>query len=344
MKEFITIMANYWPITIAALADYWPKALVFVGLVVFLLLLLVTRIYILKSPKYLFWARIITLFLVAVGSVATSLISVDGAIGIVITGVFGIRQLGISQENQFFRRLRDAEKSLGHDSPTSKRFGIREFEKLSKSVHADLGGCESICATLNDFVRERAVPPRDNKGHLLPNIPPDDWGSIKLAIRVLGAIAPDKDDMREINLTDLHLRGVNLEKINLAKANLRGANLHEAKLSNANLSGAKLQNTNLQFATLESADFQDAELERADVTGAKLQGAKNLESKQLAQVICQRKYLLFSLGQEFTIPAHRAYEWGMNNGGLCRCFTKSSDPVSETWIDHRPPQWPQPLS
>ena len=90
-------------------------------------------------------------------------------------------------------------------------------------------------------------------------------------------------DLREANLTGVHLAQADLTRIDLhgvrlVRADLRGASLTEANLWGADLTrailiGANFQATNLMRANLTEADLTDANLCEANLRNANLTGA-----------------------------------------------------------------------
>ncbi len=274
-------------------------------------------------------------------------------------------QVDITQKMQFSEALgRGVESLADKKSQTTRTSGIRVLENLAKSAAAESDERDLICNILNDFVRERAAPPRSDLD--------GGWRDIKIAIRVLGEIAPMLEasaGTREISLNalDLHemnLEGLNLERANLHDADLRGAVLNLANLQRADLQGAKLQNAdmwraNLRGANLLSANLQDAnlceanlqetnlnvinlrntELEYADVTDARLQGIKTFTLRQLADLVYEKGKPPI-LSKEFQIPAHQAYTWeDYEDGRECRRFVESDEEYySLDWITPFSPQ------
>lgn len=80
-------------------------------------------------------------------------------------------------------------------------------------------------------------------------------------------------NLRDADLQGANLRGVDLWRATLCGADLRGANLSGADLREADLCGANLQRVGLRYADLSSADLRGANLSGADLYGANLQGA-----------------------------------------------------------------------
>ena len=80
------------------------------------------------------------------------------------------------------------------------------------------------------------------------------------------------------NLRYVHIQGANLHGADLRKSNLNMADMRWADLSQANLAGARLTKVNLYQANLEGANLDGVCLMECN-----LQGARNLETKQLAQ-------------------------------------------------------------
>ncbi|MDX1482975.1 MAG: pentapeptide repeat-containing protein [Alphaproteobacteria bacterium] len=75
--------------------------------------------------------------------------------------------------------------------------------------------------------------------------------------------------LRETQLKNADLRGAYLVNADLRDADLQGAKLQRAHLARARLRGANLQETSLQGANLESADLRGAVLWRADLRGVR---------------------------------------------------------------------------
>jgi len=82
------------------------------------------------------------------------------------------------------------------------------------------------------------------------------------------AIVLEKSNLKNLDLSGLHLNGIDLRK-----ANLGGTNLKEAKLKEANLEGANLKEANFEGADLKEANIVDADLRGANLREAKLKRA-----------------------------------------------------------------------
>ncbi len=325
IDKFLDKLRRDWPESLKT--RYWAGMAA-----ILLLVLLFASIY---------WAECIWLYNGSTkwgGDSTRSVLFALGGIAALYGLIVARRRLDEAQKAQFSETLAQGVQSLANENLTIRTSGVRVLENLAKSVEVESGEHDIICNILNDFIRERTSPPREELGK--PQLAKlfDKRASITLAIRVLAEIVPKAVFIRNIVLYGLDLRGLHLDRLNLQRAQLWRVNLQNVGLSDTNLEGAFMGLAYLQGADLRGANFEDADLDKADVTGAKLQGATNLTEEHLAQII-YKDGSPPDLSLELVAPPHRAYKWGKKKGKKCRRFVKSKEKHSLKWIDETSPLW-----
>ncbi|MEL6814120.1 MAG: pentapeptide repeat-containing protein [Cyanobacteria bacterium J06598_3] len=93
-------------------------------------------------------------------------------------------------------------------------------------------------------------------------------------------------DLREANLTRALLIGANLHKANLSGAVLKQAYLAQSDLSNADFTGAQLQKADLKDALLTQADFANARIAEAELSTSFDLTQQQLNSTRDAHLAC----------------------------------------------------------
>ena len=106
-------------------------------------------------------------------------------------------QYELAQKENFSGTFAKAVDAIAADSITIKTSGIRIFENLAKSVATDSDDYRMIVKTINDFIRETAVPPIDKNGEPMKIDDAANWPApisglqrqhIEVALMVLGEL------------------------------------------------------------------------------------------------------------------------------------------------------------
>jgi hypothetical protein len=194
------------------------------------------------------------------------------------------RQYELARKADFSETFAKGVNALASDSMTIKISGIRVFENLAKSLEADSDNYGMIVKTINDFIRESAAPPIDEKTGLQINFfDPSKWPIseprekrqyIGVAIKVLAELTTKMADWEKIiSLNSLDLRDLYLTKLDLEGASLDRSNLDFTKLNHSNLARANFTLTSLTESHFEHTRLDDATFIAANLSGARFKGA-----------------------------------------------------------------------
>ncbi|AVT39631.1 pentapeptide repeat-containing protein [Plantactinospora sp. BB1] len=235
-------------------------------------------------------------------------VSLGGALAVVIGLLYTARNYRLSHRGQVTDRFAKALERLGSDEMYVRIGGIHALEHLmrdSADHHAD------VLEVLVAFIRNRVPRARrdDPEWPFIsgrPALPRETEADVQAALTAIGQ-RPDRPhrERQTVNLSGLHLQRaalmaahlqgailieVDLRGAFLIEADLQAAHMHRAQLQGADMTYAQFQGAHMYRAQLQGADMRHAQFQRAGMNQAQFQAADMRYSRLQGAHISQAQF------------------------------------------------------